>query len=289
MTDRVNVDGTINTLPFVMTADVTLVPDVAPVLTSPIAVATGTTTADHSVTTDDVNGTLYWVVTTSSIKPTKAQVKAGQDHTSALMAAGRRGNQAVAAAGIFASQSTGLVNATDYFVHWMHEDAAANQSIVASSAQFTTSSAASNLTVNPNAFHLTPWGVQGATVTAAFAVGPDSVAGSAARLQLLATASLDRLRQTVTVPGGTANKTMRAACFVKRNGAVNQIFRLRNTHITDTYSSDFTATSAWQEFEFVVVNNSSAGTGDQAVGIAEGTAGAAADLLIFTFETEDIT
>lgn len=289
MADHVNVTGTINSLPFVMSADITLVADVAPVLSAMTAVATSTTEGSLSVTTDDTNGTLYRVVTQSATKPSKAQVKAGQDQASALMPAGQRGSQAVTASGVYASTTTGLTNATNYFAHWMHEDAAGNQSAVASSAQFTTSSSAVNLTTNPNAFHLSPWGVQGSTVTAAFAIGPDSVAGSAARLQLLATASLDRLRQTITVPGGTASKTIRVACFVKRNGAVDQQFRLRNTHVTDLYSADMIATATWQEFEFIAVNSSAAGTGDQGVGIAENAAGAAADLLIHMYKTEDIT
>lgn len=113
----------------------------APTLSSPVATKTGNTTASGSVSTTSGNGTLYAVITTSSTGPTKAQVKAGQDHTGA--AAADAVSQAVSVSG---SQSisggfTGLTGGTTYYAHYMHEDAGANQSTVATSSSFTTDAA----------------------------------------------------------------------------------------------------------------------------------------------------
>lgn len=108
----------------------------APVLTSPVGTATGTTTATIGATTDEGNGTLYGVVTTSGTAPSAAQVKAGQTHTGG--AAAFAGSTSVASTGAKTIGATGLTANTGYYAHLMHEDAAANQSAVVSSAQFTT-------------------------------------------------------------------------------------------------------------------------------------------------------
>lgn len=108
----------------------------APTLTSASGSATGAATASGSVTTDEGNGTLYAVATTSATAPTKAQVKAGQDHTGS--AAAWSGSQAVSSPGSKSVSATGLSASTSYYLHFMHEDAAANQSDVASSSSFTT-------------------------------------------------------------------------------------------------------------------------------------------------------
>jgi hypothetical protein len=114
-------------------ADVT-----APVLSNPSGIKTGQTTAALAVDTDEGNGTLYWVVTTSSTPPSGAQVAAGQDHTGA--AAVDSGSQAVNATGTqnVAGGASGLTAATEYWAHFVQDDAALNQSDVASSASFTT-------------------------------------------------------------------------------------------------------------------------------------------------------
>lgn len=112
-------------------ADVT-----APALASATATATGNTTASGSVTTDEGNGTLYSVATTSATRPSKAQVKAGQDHASS--AAVWSASQAISSTGAKSVSVTGLTASTTYYLHHMHEDAASNQSDVVSSASFTT-------------------------------------------------------------------------------------------------------------------------------------------------------
>lgn len=115
----------------------------APVLTSPDFVATGSTTGTASVSTDEGNGTLYCVVTTSSTSPSAAQIKAGQDHTgsAAVFAAGSGSGQAVSGAGTQNVSVTGLTASTTYYAHFVHDDAAANESNVATDATGDTTSA----------------------------------------------------------------------------------------------------------------------------------------------------
>lgn len=108
----------------------------APTLSSPSASATSSTTASASVTTDEGNGTLRAVVTTSSTAPSVAQVQAGQDHTGA--AAAWSGSQAVSSTGTKTLNPSGLAPNTAYYAHFQHEDAVGNDSAVASSAAFTT-------------------------------------------------------------------------------------------------------------------------------------------------------
>ena len=99
----------------------------APTLTSPTASATGATTASGSVTTDEANGTLYYLATANASESV-ATVKAGS-------------SQAVSASGVQNVTLTGLTASTSYYLHFVHTDAAANDSTVATSAQFTTSAA----------------------------------------------------------------------------------------------------------------------------------------------------
>lgn len=112
-----------------------------PTLSSPTAAAASNTTGTGSVSTDEANGTLYFVVTTSSTAPTAAQVRAGQDHTGA--AAVDFGSQAVSGTGAqsITGGFTGLSAGTTYYAHYHQRDAANNDSTVVSSASFTTESA----------------------------------------------------------------------------------------------------------------------------------------------------
>lgn len=116
----------------------------SPTLTSPTGTATGATTGTGTVSTDEGNGTLFAVVTTSATGPSVAQVKAGQDHTgaAAVYAVGSGSGQAVSATGTQNVSATGLTASTAYYWHYVHTDAATNNSNVASSASWTTSAAA---------------------------------------------------------------------------------------------------------------------------------------------------
>lgn len=107
----------------------------APVLSSPLGTPTGSTTATGTVTTDEGNGTLYWEVTASAT-PTSPNATFISDATTA------GDTQAVSATGSQIVSVTGLTAATSYYVHFLHVDAAANESIISTSAQFTTEAAA---------------------------------------------------------------------------------------------------------------------------------------------------
>lgn len=110
--------------------------ETAPTLTSPSGAQTGATTADLSVSTDEGNGTLYWVVTESSTSPSVAQVQDGEDHTGA--AGADSGSQAVSTTGTQTAGATGLTAETTYYAHFQNTDAASNDSTVVTSASFTT-------------------------------------------------------------------------------------------------------------------------------------------------------
>lgn len=114
----------------------------APVLTSPTGTETGTTTASGTVSTDEANGSLDAVVTTSSTAPSASQIQAGQDHTGSAAAATDL-NNTVSATGVQNVSFTGLTASTTYHVHYVHQDAAGNDSNVVSSASFTTDAAPS--------------------------------------------------------------------------------------------------------------------------------------------------
>jgi hypothetical protein len=111
--------------------------ETAPTLTNPVDDNAGSTDGALTVDTDEGNGTLYWVISTSSTAPSAAQVKAGQMHTGA--AAADSGSQAVSGTGTQTiSGESGLTESTTYYAHFMHEDASSNQSAVSSGNGFTT-------------------------------------------------------------------------------------------------------------------------------------------------------
>jgi hypothetical protein len=114
---------------------------VAPVLSNPTGTKTGPNTADLTVSTNDDEGTLFCVVTTSATAPSAAQVIAGQDHTGT---AAIDFSQPVTATGVQELEATGLSSAATYYAHFCHRDAASspNASAVATSASFTTDAAA---------------------------------------------------------------------------------------------------------------------------------------------------
>lgn len=119
------------------------VPDTtAPVLSSPTGTSTGSTTATVGATTDEGNGTMYAVVTTSVTQPSVAQIKAGQND--AGTAAAYSGSQAISNTGAKTFGATGLTASTTYYAHLVHTDAASNDSNRVTSASFTTSAGASS-------------------------------------------------------------------------------------------------------------------------------------------------
>ena len=101
----------------------------APTLTSPTGAQTGSTTASGTVSTDEGNGTLYYLASTNATE-TAATVKAAS-------------SQAVSGTGSQSVSFIGLTASTTYYAHYCHTDAAANDSTVANSASFTTAAASS--------------------------------------------------------------------------------------------------------------------------------------------------
>lgn len=98
-----------------------------PILTSPTATATSSTAASGSISTNEGNGTLYYLASSNSTE-TGTTVKAGS-------------SQSVSASGVQNVSVSGLTASTSYYLHYLHRDAAGNDSTVASSAQFTTQAA----------------------------------------------------------------------------------------------------------------------------------------------------
>lgn len=120
--------------------NVTINDNVAPTVSNVTGTAAlfNPTTGTGSYTTDEDNGTVYWVVTTSATRPSNAQITAGQTHTGS--AAPDSGSAAITAAGTFSIVGgfTGLTASTTYYVHVLHVDFSGNASTGASSSSFTT-------------------------------------------------------------------------------------------------------------------------------------------------------
>lgn len=108
----------------------------APTLSAATITSITSTTAVLGATTDEANGTLYVVVSTSNTAPSAAQIIAGQIHTGS--AATFAGNLAISSTGAKTITATGLASVANYYAHFTHRDAASNSSAVLSSGQFTT-------------------------------------------------------------------------------------------------------------------------------------------------------
>lgn len=106
-------------------ADVT-----APTLSAATAAPNGAYAATGAVTTNEGNGTLYYLASTS-VSLTATQVKAGS-------------TQAISSAGTKGVAVNSLAAATIYYLHFLHRDAAGNDSAVLRSASFTTAAAPTN-------------------------------------------------------------------------------------------------------------------------------------------------
>jgi len=183
----------------------------APTLTSASVTAVGTTTATGNVTTNEGNGTLYSVVSTSATAPSAAQIQAGQNHTGA--AAVWSGNQAVSSTGAKTLSITGLTASTSYYAYFQHKDAANNNSSVVTSAQFTTSSAD---TTNPTMTGSVTISAKTTTsYTATWSAGSDNVSVTGYEYRLNAGSWVD-LGAVLTVnisartPGATDTFEVRA-------------------------------------------------------------------------------
>ena len=97
----------------------------APILTSPTGTQTGSTTGGGTVSTNEANGTLYSLATVNSTE-SAATIKASG------------ATQTIASTGSKSVTFTGLTPSTTYYAHYVHRDAAGNDSAVADSGTFTT-------------------------------------------------------------------------------------------------------------------------------------------------------
>ncbi|MEM9433523.1 MAG: PKD domain-containing protein [Pseudomonadota bacterium] len=117
----------------------------APTL-SGVAVGLSGSTATLSWSTDEGNGTAYWVCTTAATVPSINQIIAGQSHTGA--AATSSGVQVVSIAGAQADQVvTGLAAGPSYFFHLLHRDANGNTSNISSTTGVTVSGASATINI----------------------------------------------------------------------------------------------------------------------------------------------
>lgn len=89
-----------------------------------------------STTTNEPNGTLYAVLTTSSTAPSAAQIIAGQNNSGT--AAAWFGNQTIGSVGVKTFNATGLLAATGYHSYLVHRDSSGNDSAIQALGQNTT-------------------------------------------------------------------------------------------------------------------------------------------------------
>lgn len=144
------------------------VPDAtAPTLSGPAATG-GPLSCGASVSTNEGNGSLYVVFTASATAPTAAQVKLGQDHTGS--AALRAVTQSVVTTGAQVVAG-GAITAGTRYAHFMHEDAATNQSTVSSSASIVVTVSAPTINGQPTNQSVTVPGTGTFSVTATASSG----------------------------------------------------------------------------------------------------------------------
>lgn len=210
----------------------------APILTSPSGTQTGPTTASGTVTTDEANGTLYRQASTTATPSAATVIAAGL-------------SQAVTATGVQNVTFTGLSPSTVYYAHYVHVDAASNQSTRVSSSSFTTPAA------DTTAPTLTsPTGTQTGDTTATGTVSTNEANGTLYRLASTAatpsaaTVIAAGLTQTVTTTGtqnvtftGLTASTTYYAHYVHVDAAGNQSSRVS--------SSTFTTSASLQTPEFI--------------------------------------
>ena len=198
--------GASNAFALVSSGDTT-----APTLSSASVTSVGTTTATGNVTTNEGNGTLYSIVSTSATAPSAAQIQAGQNHTGA--AAVWSGNQAVSSTGAKTFSITGLTASTSYYAHFQHKDSAGNNSAVVTSAQFTTGS--TDTTVPTLTGSITISSKTTTSYTATLPAGSDNIAVTGYEYRLNAGSWVDNgntqvINISARTPGSTDTLEARA-------------------------------------------------------------------------------
>lgn len=100
---------------------------IAPVLSMPSGSPSTATSISGTVMTDEGNGTLYHYFSQSATPPSIANLKAGTGADAA-------GSQTITAAGMPTVVESGLVEDNTYYIHFLHTDAAGNDSNIATTA-----------------------------------------------------------------------------------------------------------------------------------------------------------
>lgn len=207
----------------------------APVLTSPTGTATGTTTASGTVVTDEANGTLYSLASTNATE-TAATVKASG------------ATQTITTTGSKSASFTGLTASTTYYAHYVHRDAAGNDSTRVSSASFTTSASDTTAPVLTS-----PTGAQTSSSTGSGTVTTDEANGtlySIATTNATETAAYVKTNgatQTISSTGsksatftGLTPSTVYYAHYVHRDAAGNDSTRVSSASFTTPAAGDTT-------------------------------------------------
>lgn len=205
----------------------------APVLSSATATTLSQTTASGSVSTNEGNGVLYWFVSTSATPPTAANLKAG---TGAVA----YGNQAVSSTGAQSVSSiTGLTAETTYYIHYLHRDAAGNDSAIATTSAFLTWG--NNLISNGGFDSDTVWTKGGGW----------SISGGKAIKNNVAAASI---KQGISLTAGYTYRTIftvsdfvAGATFPRLSGGTNVTGTIRSAN--GTYQEDLVAVSGNNTYE----------------------------------------
>lgn len=109
----------------------------APIISALTFVDAGANTLDMSIVTDEGNGTVFAVATTTSNTPDEGQIIAGQDHTGNSTGVFSV-NVPASAAGTIPFSFSGLDENTSYYVHVVHRDAATNESNILSNGTYDT-------------------------------------------------------------------------------------------------------------------------------------------------------
>lgn len=148
---HIKLDGSVEAVSYTITTADTQ----EPTLTSPSAIVTGSTTLDASVSTNEADGTLYTLASANATETANTVKTSGQ-------------SQAVIATGPQSVSITGLTASSPYYVHFMHEDAATNQSAVATSAQVTTDTAPTASSATATVAYDAPTGKTDVTLATGF-------------------------------------------------------------------------------------------------------------------------
>ena len=173
----------------------------APTLTSPTGTATGPTSASGTVSTNEATGSLFYLASTNASEGVATVTAAS--------------SQAVSATGSQSVSFTGLTASTTYYAHYVHRDAAGNDSAVATSASFTTSAPSGDTTPPTLTGTITISALTTTSYTASWPAGSDNVAVTGYEYRIAAGSWVDAgdvLTVDITgrTPGATETFEVRA-------------------------------------------------------------------------------